>query len=423
MCTRANISKYLSLVFFVILFAWISFFPQPVQEKYRLFVFLFLFLFFFFLLIERRFNIFKLSDIPLFCFLLGIGINVIFARDTQVALKSYLDLALPVFLLYYLVCGTSFSGAGLKYLAITISLISIAVAMLGIFEALFAFNPLYEYFIENCFYPRYISRFVRPMSTQFNPVVLGSYLLASLPFNFFLFRQRRRSLKTLGAMGVVVCLVIAVLTFSRGVFLGLSAMAAFYLFLRRKRLLSVGLLIAALSSIVLLAAYLPYPFSRLSADSMIGRRCWGVLSSYRLNRCIMASEMLEDYPLAGAGLKHFRIKFYEYYPAEGPVPYESRIADNMYLSLLAESGLIGFSAFLFFIFSIFKKSYITLKRSGPVERSGLALIISGLVGLLVNAAGYELFYWPGPYMYLCVYIGLIEAFYRGSFKKNHEYRD
>jgi hypothetical protein len=53
----------------------------------------------------------------------------------------------------------------------------------------------------------------------------------------------------------------------------------------------------------------------------------------------------------------------------------------------------------------------TLKNNA-IQKTRLFYVLIGFLGLLVNAAAYELFYWPSQYMFFCIYIGLIEAFFR-----------
>ena len=122
-----------------------------------------------------------------------------------------------------------------------------------------------------------------------------------------------------------------------------------------------------------------------------------IISPYRLTRVKMTFKILKDHPLFGIGFNHFRIRFNEYCPPEdrGRELYEFMIPDNMYLTFLAETGLLGASGFLVFIFLLFKRGF---KRIIP---------ISSLAGLLVNMGAYELFYWYNPYMFFCLLCGFV----------------
>ncbi len=403
--------KYLPIVLFTILFSWISFFPQPLQGKYHLFTKIFLVLAFIGLLAKKRTSIFRRDDLFLWGFLITIGLNVLFAQRKEVAFRTYIDLAIPMFLIYYLASEGFSSQSNFNLLAKVICILSILVALGGIFESIFRVNPLYEYFIENPFYERYIIGFVRPMSTQFNPAPLGSYLLGSLPFSFLLFKQDKSFFRWLGILGLILNTTVMILTFSRSVFLGLIAMIILYLFVLRDYR-SMAIFFVVLSIIIFITFFLPYPFCRLGVKWMLGEM--GILSSYRIDRCIMAYHMIQDYPFVGLGFQHFRIRFYEYSLLPFNISYEFMIADNMYLTILTETGIFGFLGFFAFIFFLFKKAWRNLRRESliPQRRWQLLVSLMALVGLLVAMGGYELFYWANPYLYFCVIVGCIASFCR-----------
>ena len=89
--------------------------------------------------------------------------------------------------------------------------------------------------------------------------------------------------------------------------------------------------------------------------------------------------------------------------------------DNMYLTLAAETGLVGLVTFFVFLGSMIAKGCRSFQgcRGNEVERVRLFYVGAGFLALLINAAAYELFYWPSQYMLFCIYVGLIEAFSRG----------
>jgi len=424
----------LSLIVVILLLASISFFPPPIQERYNLVTKSILALAFIVLLIKKGTSIFKLSDFSLWFFIIAIGINVFFARYSYTALRTYLDLAIPMLLIYYLSVDAFSWRGGIGFLAKTISILSILISLGGIFESLFAFNPIYKYFIENPYYQRYITGFVRPMSTQFNPTALGSFILVCLPFNFFMFKRGSSFTKWLGATGLIFCITVGILTFSRSFFLGLITMIAFYglIYKKKKSLLILSFSVIAL---IFMLSYLPYPFKRYGIDWLTTKES-GILSAYRLNRYIMVQRIINDHPFIGLGLQHIRTRFHEYYPSQDILPrdltvvdnfyeyvfnqqihpYEFMIADNMYLTILGETGIIGFLGFLIFIFSIFRKTWgqLEILKYPSKRKQELLIILSAFIGLLVSMGGYELFYWPNQYVYFCILIGLLEAYYRES---------
>ena len=239
-------------------------------------------------------------------------------------------------------------------------------------------------------------------------------MLGCLPFNFLLFRQEKGLFRFSGAAGGVLSTVIIILTFSRGVVLGLAGMLIFY-FLVQKDYSKIIILFIVIFVFVLACSNLPYPFDRFGKDRMISGGD-GISSNYRFTRCVMAKRIIRDFPLTGLGFRHFRIRFYEYYPDKHNVPYEFMIADNMYLTILAETGILGFLGFLIFIVSLFRKGcrQLRISRCMPQRRLQVLIILSAFMGLLVNMGAYELFYWPNQYMYFCILVGLIGTFCRNK---------
>jgi len=426
-----SLSKKINLITTVIIFLWISWLPTPLQVKAYLWIKMLMILAFIWMIASRTKelrSIFAWGDLPVLIFIICLGPSIFFAQFRTVAFGSYLDLAIPLFFIFYLVKEGVSSEGGFVFLAKAVSLISIFVALLAIFECWFATNPIYEYYVNNPFYQRYITGFVRPMSTQMHTVVLGTYLLGCLPFNFILFKQGRNFFKILGIAGIILNVTVIILTFSRGVFFGLTAMALVYLILQgnyRKAFIFLG----GILLFILLCSYLPYPFSRFSAEGILFVD-GGSLSAYLSERWIMVKNMVHQHPWSGIGLQHFRIRFDDYYqgivkvpfeadyPGAMSVPLEFKVADNMYQTLLAETGVIGFLGFSVMAVYFLVAGYQQVRRLHYAweKRTRLAAVLAVFAGFLVNLAAYDLFYWPGQYIYFCIIIGILA----GYFKSGHQ---
>lgn len=448
---KTNLFKfpYLGGIFFIILFSWISFFPLPILGKYYFYTNSFLVLAFVALFISKRFSGFRLNDWPLWFFLTAIGVNVIFAQQKNIALKTYLDLFIPMFFIYYLISDGFSSQKRFDLLAKTVCLCSILVSLLGVFEAIFGYNPLYEHFIKNPYYLlKHVSGFTQVRSTQFDATAFGGYLLGCLPFNYFLFKGKERIFRLLGAAGIVLNTSLLISTFSCSALLGLVVMIAFYLLVQRKYG-SIAILVGILFIFIFIFSFLPPPYSKFGIGGIIkGKIAYsyspgktqmiqqalkdypdiepaihradpsygvgsggGLLSPYRSKRLIMALRMVKDHPFSGVGFQHFRIRFYEYYPDKQKIPYNVMIADNMYLTILAETGLIGFLGFAVFIFSLLAKGWkqIVILNSASDKRLRLLVSLMALIGLLVDMAGFEFLYWPNQNLIFCVVIGCVGA--------------
>lgn len=428
----------------IFLFIWISFFSQPFREMNYFLTNTFLLIVFLIILIRNKLRVFSLKDIPLWVFVIAIGVNVSFASQKNITVKTYVNLAIPMFVIYYTLSKHFLSEKKLYLLANVICICSIAVCLLAVFETIFAFNPVYKYLINNQYYMKYTTGFIRPMSTQFDATALGGFLLGCFPFSFILFQNNTSSLKLLGAIGVILNTVTIILTLSRGAFLGLVLMIVFFLAAEKKYRFMRAFLITMLIFLAT-ASYFPYPFSKLAIGGIISGKVFAkskisnnkgiieehalakgydleefgsnwiyedsILSNYRLERLSMALRMLKDHPFKGLGFQHFRLRFYEYYPYKQKIPYDITVADNMYLTILAETGIIGFLGFFIFIISLFRKGWMKFNElsNDPGRKWLLMAGLMAFIGLLINMAGYELFYWINQYTLFCIIIGFINA--------------
>lgn len=406
--------EYLKNVGIIILFLWISLFPQPIQDRYMIYVRIFIGALLAVLLLNKKYlkNLFSLQDLSLWLFLICLSSGIVSAIYKSAAFGRYLYLTTTFFILFYIGKALFFYKEDRDMVVKIICICSGLVALIGILELYFGKNILYENFIDNPYYERYVKYSSRLMSTQLNPAVLGSYLLGCLPFSFYLLKDASVYKRLSGIFSLLLSISVIILTFSRGVFLGLVALLLFYFWKMRKKKLAAAFLLF----LVFLLAICPYfkntNLRRFGFERFIAGSQDSIVSEYRLSRVKMTFRMLKDYPLFGVGLNNFRIRFNEYCDGEdrGRETSEFMIPDNMYLILLAETGLAGAIGFLIFISFLFKSGFRKMKESDVEGRYLLLVVISSLIGLLVNMGAYELFYWNNPYMLFCLLCGFIYGF-------------
>lgn len=400
----------MKIALFVALVSWISFFPEPIQGQYAIYARIFLGLFFLLLFFKegRLRNLFGFHDWPLWVFLACLSTGIVSAQDKKIAWETYFNLVFNLFFLFYIGKALFSEEKNRAWIALVICISGGLVAGIGILELHFGRNILYESFMSNPFYERYVGH--RPMSTQFNPVALGSYLLGCLPFSFYLFKDKRLYPRLLGLFSSLLTLSVILLTFSRGVFLGLIALLSFYLWRRRKKRTLALFLFCLILFVSVCSFQKNINLNRLGFKRLILGSHDSMISEYRLNRAKMALTIAKDYPFFGIGFNHFRIRFDEYCADrdKGKELYEFRIPDNMYLTFLAETGIVGTLGFLVFIFLLFKKVFRRISEiKNNEQRHFLLISMSALIGLLVNMGAYELFYWYSPYMLFCLFCGFV----------------
>jgi putative inorganic carbon (HCO3(-)) transporter len=407
--------KRLPIAGILLLLFWLSFFPRSVQNEYPLVTRIGLALAVAALLLEKRGRIFSRSDWPVWVFALCLIPGAFASGLAPVSVRICIDLLLAAVLVYYLVSIVVADQQVFKLVAVALTIMSAVVALGGLAEFFLGENPIYRHFLENPYYRGYfsgnIAGRVRPMSSQYNPAALGGYLLASLPFHILVFREAvSNRTRWLAGLGTGLVTLVLVLTYSRGAFLGLVVSWMFYLWYtdRRRKALVYALLIL----LVVAAASVPRsPMQRLGLH-YLGRG--GVASSYRMNRAEIAWRMFLDHPLVGVGYEHYRIRFGDYDREEDSTPHKNMIADNMYLTILAETGLVGCTGFVVLIGWLLAGAGRRLRRSPrpPPAQLRLALCTMALIGLLVDMAGYELFYWPSQYLQLMFTAGCMAALFR-----------
>jgi len=345
---------------------------------------------------------------PVAVFVVCMGVGLISALERGMSWQIYFIMALACVSAFYIgrTCGVTHIGFG--NVAAIVCICMATVAAIGIAELISGRNPIYENLVDNSFYIRYSKYSSRPMSSLYNPSALGSYFTACLPFCFYFINSSMPIKKALGTALFCAGIALAILTASRGVFLGLLAMLIFYLFVR-KRYSAIIMLSVAVVVFIAVASKVHYPplrqfdFRRLVVGSQDS-----ILSHYRIERIAMTGRILRAHPLTGIGWGHFRLRFYEYssMPDGELTPYEVMIPDNMYLSILSESGLIGFAGFVIFCIYIFSIALKKYKEYPDSARMSILIPMAGLVGLLVNMAAYDIFYWDNIFALFCFLAGL-----------------
>jgi O-antigen ligase len=410
-----SLNKALTFCIFL-LCALVSFLPEYAHGKYWNWTTIFLAAFLSILILHREIRkyLFHPCDWPLWLLLIGLLSGTVVATDRAAAWRTSVHLTAAFFLLYYIGKGLFSSPRHRVQTIYFICFSASVVIFIAILELYFRRNVLYENFIPNPFYERYVY-LSRPMSTQANPVILGSYLIATLPFSSYLWKQKS-FFRLWGICLTVLSLGMIFLTFSRGVFLGLLGLSIAYLLMAgRKRLILVLIGLVALFSFLCGHSDVPN-IMRFGPNELVVGSYNSIISPYRFERVAMTKKILEQSPLFGIGFQHFRIRFKEFCPPQSVnTSYEFKIPDNMYLTFLAETGIAGTLVFLIFIFAILRRTLARLKKAENTEdRLLLVILTCALAGLLVNMGAYEMFYWQNPLMLFALICGFTAGMETGT---------
>jgi len=190
------------------------------------------------------------------------------------------------------------------------------------------------------------------------------------------------------------CLIVVVLsimfTYSRGGFVALVAAIFIFFIFYPPRTYHIPIFIV---SILLLFSIAPHQyFDRiLSLNQFFGKSTLGLQDPAlrsRVTENLTAWEMVKSNPLVGVGLSNYSTVYAVYSRILGyPIPAIESAAHNLYLEVLAETGILGFSVFALIIFhslrriirarAVFLHAYLS-------DYTGMATsFLIGLIGYLI----------------------------------------
>jgi len=393
--------------FFILFILWISFFPEPLQIRYKDTTFFILLSLLFLSFLKNGFDprryFFQKRDLFIWLYLVLISFNLWFAQDKKLAMGFYKDLSVVVIALYFLIKNElrfEEIKSMMRVLAISAGLIS----LFGLWEMVSGTNIIYEKYIGNVFYSRFIGN--RMMATLIHPNILGSYLISCFPLAYYFFKDERLKRCRWINMPILILISIgAILTFSRGTWIAFILMVSLWGLLRKRWKPVVFIWIAFF--IFIMAAN--QPLSNLN-KSIRYRFNIGTLINYtkyshRTTQYLVTSNMLREHPLAGIGLNHYRMLFDKY--SARKFSYEVMIPDSVYLMHLAETGLLGFCGLVIILIVVLRRGFNRLRTLNANERNLFFAILIGFIGLLFSMAFFDGFLWKTPLYLFWVFITIL----------------
>ncbi len=128
---------------------------------------------------------------------------------------------------------------------------------------------------------------------------------------------------------------------------------------------------------------------------------------YRPLQMEMSLEIFKDYPFVGVGLDRYGYVFDQYYPFKRGWVSKSAM-NNMYLSLLIETGLIGLSGFIVLVSALFKRGisgFIRITQDNKKQALLAGILILAVILIELNRGA--LLYKSNFYMFFCLLCGFI----------------
>lgn len=413
---QKNSLSIILIIFILVFIGWLSLFGEYLQSKYKDITFWGLALFLFISLLYKIPEKFSVVDLSFFIYIFILTLSLNFCENKSVALEHYIVSVMPIPLLYFALRAQD--RRFILPVAWGIFFFSSCIVFFGILELIFRKNIIYELWTENPFYHRFIYTNPRLMSTLMHPKVTGSFLLGCLPFSFYLVSNIKTAYKIFVKIFMLMIILVIIFSFSRGNILGLATLSLIYLFLTKKihyiKFILISLLILITFSSTMLKK--EFDFHRFSLSGLFSN--WWIADAEKFS---ITLKMLKGHPVIGTGLNHYRLKFdkyssHHYKHFEEIIkerrrdPYEWKIPDNMYLSILAETGALGFLSFILFFLFLFKKCFVILKTNKDVRIRGFMIAcFCGIIGLLISMGTYDLFYWINPLLLFWLLVCALRA--------------
>lgn len=282
---------------------------------------------------------------------------------------------------YFVIINTIKTKSQLMNLLTTFCLSGFLVCFYGILQYVFDWNISQAWMDEEMFEDIKM----RIYSTLENPNVLGEYILLVLPVAISLMWKKPGILSKLTYGGISAVMGIAlILTFSRGCWIGIMASASVFITFAAGKLWGLALLVLPIIPMIL-------PDSIINRFTSIGDMK-DSSTSYRVYIWMGTFLLLKDFWLTGIGpgTENFT-QVYPFYSYSSVVAPHSH---NLFLQVLAETGILGLAAFLLVILFYIKnlaKAHQVQGKFGDISVIMVGLG-SAVTGFLVQGMFDNCFY-------------------------------
>ncbi len=410
---RAYSIILISLVCFLIF--WLSVSTQIIQGRYvniELAYLVFLYLAVVFYGIPRR--LFFSSEDIFFClYLILVTVGIFLCKDKYRAFAVY-KAFVPILGLTYFT-GKIIAAKDFKIVKCVIFMIAMSVfivSIAGFSEILFKKSAVF--FIKDNPFFKIHPIGERMMSTMMAPSVLGSYFVITLPACLFMMENgSKKIIKIIGLFILMLGVSALFFTFSRGAWLGAIVSFFIYYWKRYKKFLLFLMIFFAVLFCLSIIFSAPSHFIRTMFFSLKGIK-EGIIAESRINYIQIMVQMIKGHELFGIGLDHYRILFNAY--STERIADIFRIPDNMYFTILLETGILSFLSYIAFAAMVLARGFTFMNKTKNSEQKNMMLVfVAGLTGFMIKMFTYDAFYWFAPVALFGLYMGLCSGL---SYKSN-----
>ncbi|SHH48496.1 O-antigen ligase family protein [Tepidibacter thalassicus] len=326
-------------------------------------------------LVKRMYdNNFKLVCTPMDIFMILFSMTVVYSGLTSFTVKSSLSIGILyiLFILFYFVAENTIKSYDSIYYAFVFMVFAgFLVSLYGIYQH-FTLADTVQAWVDTEMFEDIKSRVY---STLDNPNVLGEYLVLLIPMSIALFwESKKNSQRLIFIVTTITMIVCLVFTYSRGAWLGLMLALFIFVVFLDKRLILLGVVALLIMPFVL-------PPSIINRFASIGN-IQDSSSAYRISIWLGSLGIVKDYWISGIGMGTEVFKMiYSRYALSAAYALHSH---NLYIQLLIEFGIVGFSLFILMIGVFYKKLIISYKKKSKFISTFMIALCSGLGGYLLQ---------------------------------------
>lgn len=356
-----------------------------------------------FLFLFAKANPFKPAlNLGVTVFIMAVLTSIAFSGATAFSLYE-LYLFIPNFCLFY-VAGRLTSKEK-RQLFGAIILAAVLIGFYALYQYFFGLRHTLEYIKRtqpNLYAEEFLGR-MRIFATFISPNIFASYIVMTLfviPGSFISYGRRE---KIICLFCISVMMLALILTKSFGGILTFTAAFIVFIFLvifyllpnlgfRKELLKRIGLGLALVLAGFILVSGL---FMRQRVTELLSPQNVNNSLKQRLYYWQASLRMTQEHPIAGVGWRKFGLWYRTYKAPEANI---SHYAHNVYLQMLAETGILGFLSFLMLIVLFFKRAAALIKEPGPEQGFKIGLFCAGLAFLTHNF--FELSFYFGQASFL-----------------------
>lgn len=254
--------------------------------------------------------------------------------------------------------------------------------------------------LKNLFYLGWDEHLYRMFSTFLDPNFAGLFFTLFFIFTLSLIEKNLKDNKRLLIYSSIslLSLISVYLTYSRsGLIMLLISILVFLLLKNKKKLVFISI-----SLLILIVFIAPKSFKTEGTNLLRVNS-----STARVESLEQAIEIFTKHPLLGVGFNAYRYaqnKYVGLNTTYWQTTHSGAGTDNSFVFVLATTGLIGFGAYLYLIYKIFKLAKLRIKKSVYAP-----ILIASLSGLMVSSLFINGLFYVFLLEWIWIFTGLTES--------------